>query len=118
MVRLLLAAKDFILSSDAIEILEQSDTQLVLASGRREIVVNKRFGTVKSGQRVLARFADIRAIEIQRRRDDDGPDTWSVSLALSWWSSVHVGRTEDATEASIVAARLSTITGKKVVALT
>ena len=110
-------AKSAFTPSCGIEIVEQDDTRLVLRAVGREIVVNKRYRTVKSGQKVLARFDSIRAIEVAREHGDDGPETWKVSLYLSWWSRVHIGWTDDATDASIVGAHLSTVTGKKVIAL-
>ncbi|AKJ30773.1 hypothetical protein AAW51_4082 [Caldimonas brevitalea] len=82
----------------------------------REIIANKRYRTIKSGDRVLALFDQIQSIEVAREADDEGQETWRVSLYISWLSRVQIGRTTDATEVSIVGARLSTITGKKVVA--
>jgi hypothetical protein len=109
-------AKRVLLPTYNIEIVDQDGASLVLRSMGREVVVNKRHQTVKSEDKVLARFDAIQAIEIARERSDDSPDTWKVSLYISWFSRVQIGRTSEATEASIVGARLSTITGKKVVA--
>lgn len=100
-----------------IEIVEQDERRLVTLSERRQVVVDKRFGTVKCGAKVLASFDAIQSIDIQHQRGDDVAEAWNVSLYLSWYARVQIGRTDDATEASIVAARLSTITGKKVLAL-
>jgi hypothetical protein len=110
-------AKRALLPNYRIEIVDQDDIRLVLNSMGREIVVNGRYRTVKSGEKVLARFDAIQSIEVARQTSDDGTDTWKVSLYISWLSRVHIGRTSDAAEASIVGARLSTITGKKIIAL-
>ena len=109
-------AKRVLLPTHSIEIVTQDDVRLVLRSLGREVVANKRFGTVKSEERVLARFDAIRWIEVARERNDDAPETWKVSLYISWLSRVQIGRTNDALEASVAGARLSTITGKKVIA--
>lgn len=110
-------ATDLLAPSIGIEIVEQDDRRLVTLSERRQVVVDKRFGTVKCGTKVLALFDAIQSIDIQHQHDDGGTEAWNVSLYLSWYARVQIGRTGDATEASIVAARLSTITGKKVLAL-
>ncbi len=109
-------AKRVLLPTHSIEIVAQDEVRLVLRSLGRELVANKRFGTVKTEERILARFDAIQWIEVARERNDDAPETWKVSLCVSWLSRVQIGRTNDALEASLVGARLSTITGKKVVA--
>lgn len=100
----------------SIELHEPDETRLVLVSDGREVVVNKRFRTVKCRGDVLARFDEIQSIELRCQSDGDGPGYWVVRLRISWLSSVQVGRTSDRVEASIVGARLSTFTGKRVVA--
>jgi hypothetical protein len=100
----------------SIELHEPDETRLVLVSGGREVVINKRFRTIKCRGDVLARFDEIQSIELRCQSDDDGPAYWIVRLRISWLSSVQVGRTSDRVEASIVGARLSTFTGKRVVA--
>ena len=110
-------AKRVVAPNFAIEIVVHDERHLVLASEGRQVVVDNRFSTVKSGTKVLTLFDAIQSIDIQRQHNDDGPETWNVSLYINWHSRVQIGRTSDATEASIVAAHLSTITGKKVLAL-
>lgn len=101
----------------SIELHEPDGVQLVLLSDGREVVVNKRFRTVKCRGDVLARFDEIQSIELRCQSDGDhGEAYWVVRLRISWLSSVQVGRTSDRVEASIVGARLSTFTGKRVVA--
>ncbi len=67
--------------------------------------------------RVLAKLDDIESVDVTRIRDDDSPDHWKVSFSLRRAWSVEIGRTRDDVEASIAAARLSTIAGVKVRAL-
>ncbi len=109
--------KQVLVPTYSIDVHEPDEVRLVLVSGGREVVVNKRFRTVKCGGDVLARFDEIQAIELRCQSDgEDGPDYWVVRLRMSWLSSVQVGRTSDRVEASIVGARLSTFTGKRVTA--
>jgi ribosomal protein S3 len=103
--------------SDVIEVIEQNDVQLVLKANGREIVVNKRYGTVKAGSRLLARTAAIRSIDIKYCRstqDAHFREWWVVRLNLNWYSSVRIGSTQNQLDAAIAAANLGTATGKKV----
>ena len=97
-----------------IVIASEDARQLELQSSDRNTVINTRYQTVKTGTNLLARFDEIKSIDITRHSSDDEPDSWLVSLNLSWFSSVNIGRTTDDTNASIVAARISTFTGKRV----
>lgn len=114
---LLGAVRQVLAPTYSIELHEPDDARLVLVCDGREVVVNKRFRTVKCGGDVLARFDEIQSIEIRCRSDGEDADPyWVVRLRLSRLSSVQVGRTSDSVEASIVGARLSTFTGKRVTA--
>jgi hypothetical protein len=97
-------------------LVDHSEHRLVIHSGDVEFVVDRRVGTVARSGRPVARIDAIRTIDIGRTKDEDGPEYWTVSLYLSWFSRVHIGSTTDDVEASIIAAHLSTITGKKVLA--
>jgi len=106
----------------AIRILQDDGRVLVLDCRGRELRLDRRFGTVKSGSRVLARFSEIRAIVVSHSRlggahvREEMPELWTVTLSLGWFSRVHVGRTHDDAEASVVAARIASLTGKPVTA--
>lgn len=100
-----------------IEIVEQQGPRLVWRSGGREVVADQRLRAVLSNGRVLARFDAIQSVDIQHHRGNDTPEAWSVNLGLGGRSRVRVGRCSDATDASILAAHLGTLTGKKVQAL-
>jgi hypothetical protein len=104
--------------SYSIEILAKDDLRLVLQHDGCQIVADKRDRTVRSGARVRASFDSIRSIDIRHcSGDEEGPEFWEISLRLGGSSRVLIGRSSDGTEASIVAARLATVTGKKVLAL-
>jgi hypothetical protein len=112
-------AKQVFAPSYSMTIIEQDEMRMVVESGGKQIVVNKRYRSVKTGAKVLALFDKIRFIDITYHEaiDYGEVDTWTVTLNLNWRSSVKIGRTEDEADASIVAARLGTMTGKKVRAL-
>jgi len=102
-------------SWNSITMEERGEFDLLLSSDGRSVVVNRRFRTVKSGATVLIGFDEIKSIDVTYHRRNRGrPEYWSVGLNRNWYSSVRIGRTLDKTEASIVGARLSTYTGKKV----
>ncbi|WP_372527562.1 hypothetical protein [Piscinibacter sp.] len=111
-------ARRFAVWSNAIEIVEQNENCLVLRANNRRIVADKLARTIKAGNRVVASFDSIRSIDIKYFCTGDGPEWWTVSLCLGRHRRVPIGKTSDDAQASIAAARLSTITGKKVVALT
>jgi hypothetical protein len=102
--------------TESIEMTEQGDKRLVITSSGRQLVADNARRAFTSSGNVVARFDAIQSIDVKRTESENGPTVWTVSLYLSWFSRVHVGRTTDDAEASIVAARLSTITGKKVLA--
>lgn len=103
--------------SDVIEVIGQDDVRLVLKANGREIIVNKRYGTVMSGSRLLARTAAIRSIDIKYCRSTNNGsliEWWVVRLHLTWYSSIRIGSTKTQVDAAIAAANLGTATGKKV----
>jgi hypothetical protein len=82
------------------------------------LTFDRRRRLVLRGGRTLLRLADVRSIDIQHiDRDDERPEYWRVSLGTGLFSSIELGTTPDDVEASIAAARLSTIVGVKVRAL-
>lgn len=99
----------------AIAIIANDDLRLVLQHGGHEIVADRRNRTVWSGTRLLATFDAIESIDIRHcSSDEDGPEFWEISLRGRGISSTLIGRSSDDAEASIVAARLATVMGKKV----
>jgi len=77
--------------------------------------VNKAKGEVLIGERTRVDFSSIKSIDVVfRRATSDWPDLWTVRLAVNWYSAPVVGQTTDATDASIAAARIATLTAKKV----
>ena len=82
------------------------------------LTFDRRSKLVLRGGRTLVRLSDIKSVDIQHvYRDDERPEYWRVSLGTGTFSSVEIGTTRDDVEASIAAARLSTVAGVKVRAL-
>jgi hypothetical protein len=110
---------DLLMASYALELLDSDENRLRVRSQGEEIVADRRLGLVRRGATTLARFDQIRSIDLRHHPAGNGdePEHWSVSLHLSWYSQVFVGRTTDDAEASIVAAHLSTLTGHRVLSL-
>ena len=97
-----------------IEILTQEDKRLAWRSCGRESVADHRLRAVTTNGRLQARFEAIQAIDIQREQRGDSPETWHVCLSLGERKRVHVASSTDATDASILAARLGTLVDRQV----
>lgn len=98
-----------------LEILSEGNTRFVALIGRRELVADKVTQQIRSGSRVLAPFKSITAIELAYTRRGDDQETWEVALHLLRNRRLSIARLADDTDASILAARLSTITGARVI---
>jgi len=98
-----------------LEVLTDDNNRFVALLGRREVVADKVLQQVRSSGRLLAPFKAITAIEVAYSRKGDDYETWEVALRLLRNRRVSVGRLADDADASILAAKLSTITGAQVV---
>jgi hypothetical protein len=102
-------------SNQNIEISERDRDVLVLRSGSQTVVVNRPKSEVAIGNSSKLKFDSIKSIDIVfRKATSDWPDLWTIRLNVSWLSSPVIGQTTDATDASIAAARIATLTAKKV----
>ncbi len=82
------------------------------------LTFDRRRKVVLRGERVLAKYADIKSVDVTHFcRDDDGPEYWKVSLSAGAFAGLEIGRTRNDVEASIAAARMATVAGVKVRAL-
>jgi hypothetical protein len=109
-------ARSVLAPFSSLEIVRQDDDQLVLKNNSRQFIVNKRLHNVTSGTQVIALFDAIESIDIARHRTSDkAPEYWSVSLTVKGQAlPVIIGHSLDDADASIVAARISALTGKNV----
>ncbi len=104
-------------SSASIEVVDDHEARLELNANNRRVVADKASRTVRCGRGAVTRFEAIQAIEIRYHENSDGPEWWAISLRLSPRGHLSIGRTGDDAAASIAAAKLGTITGKRVVAI-
>lgn len=98
-----------------LEVLAEENDRFVALVGRRELVADRIAQQVLCGGRLLAPFKAITAIEVSHTRQGDDYETWEVALRLLRNRRVSLGRLADDTDASILAAKLSTATGARVV---
>ena len=98
-----------------IDISERSRELLILLSGSQTVVVDRAKSEVSIDNNSKIKFSSIKTIDIiYRKATSDWPELWTIRLNVSWLSSPVVGQTTDSTDASIAAARISTLTAKKV----
>ncbi len=99
-----------------------SPTRLVIESRellfKRVYVFDANRRVVLRDERLLARFNQIRSIEMRVFYGQNGKVIgYRLALHRGWLDNPIVGSTEDDAQASIVAARISTITGAKVLSM-
>ena len=93
---------------------------LVLNANGFTVTASRTEQVVMLNSQPVAFFKGVKAIQLQHFTSGAGNrkrEWWIVSLQLSGRKAAYLGKTRDAIEASIAAARLSTLTGKPVVAL-
>ena len=100
--------------SNSIKIVRDESNYLELRAGWRTIAADKLTRTITVGKSGSVSFYSIRAIEIKIYDSHDGAPFWTVSLCLPQYKRWVLGKTGDDSEASIAAARLSTIIGRAV----
>jgi hypothetical protein len=98
-----------------LEVLEDSPKRLVAEAGRGELIVDKGKNSIQLRGRVVAPIRAVTAIEVRQCQNGDGPEVWKLSLVLLRERKVEVARLFDDTEASILGAKLATLTEKHVV---
>ena len=98
-----------------IDIDHTSATRLELRCGATKTIFDKESARVLQNSRLVGTFGVIDRIELHQPRDQEGPENWFVTLQLEGRRQVEVGKVTDQTDASLVGARISTITGRPVV---
>lgn len=100
------------------EILDESEDELIIRGSVQALVVNRRTRTISNVNRVLCSFDRIKCIRIHYSgaNSDGYKPGYSVSLSLGVFSSICLGESADASNASTAAAKLSTWINKNVVA--
>ena len=81
----------------------------------RPLTIDRRRQVVLRGGHELLRIADIQSVDVTHvRADEDSPELWKVGFSTGLFMGAEIGRTRDDVDASIAAARLSTVVGVKV----
>ena len=102
-------------STRAPEFIEISLHRTELRVGNTSFVLDARSRLITRNGNEFARFDNIQTIDLTHaREDEDSPERWSIQLNTGLISSKTVLVTTDDADASIVGARLSEITGKRV----
>ncbi|WP_265948949.1 hypothetical protein [Dechloromonas sp. A34] len=104
---------------DEIEIIHESENELTVRGSDRVLILDRGHRTISGLHSKIAPYDQVRHILIHQQlnsTDDAGMGRYSVVLSLGIMKSIHVGHTNSQINASIVAAKLSTWTGKPVVA--
>jgi hypothetical protein len=109
-----LASETMLFYARPLIILAEEPERIVVRGSGGVFVFDRRRAQCSRNEQVLIPFDQIQCIDVLRGRDDNLPDVWSVALRRNWWSKIVIGTTADATDASIVAAHISTATGRKV----
>ncbi|MBS1143595.1 MAG: hypothetical protein H6R14_1001 [Proteobacteria bacterium] len=99
------------------EVISEEDDELVIRGSVQALVVNRQARTVANLKRVLCSFDQIKSIRIRDSgaNNDGFQRGYTVSLSLGSFSSVTLGESGDAINASSAAAKLATWTGKPVI---
>jgi len=90
-----------------LQIAQDDPLQLTIDSSRGRFVVDHRHRTLSRNGRVLARFVDIRSVNVRPERTDGISGHWAIWAQVGPMSRVKIGDTDDDVHASTVAARLS-----------
>lgn len=102
-------------SGNEVEIFDDANQKLRLQTGGQSLVIDGRQHTVSLNGRVVARFDEVKFVHIrQSSANADHPPEWFVVMHVGLFRNIHVGRTRDDAQASIVAARIATVMGKRV----
>jgi hypothetical protein len=100
---------------DTLEVFQDNDERFKLdfAGG---FTLDLKQKVAKRNDRVLATFAQIESFVVEIRENSDVGDSWKLILARNGRWDIEIGRTKDQLQCARLAARMSTLTGKPVVA--
>jgi len=104
----------FLRQEQQLEIEEQPPARLLLRHGFTETVFDRNYRVVLRGGRVIEKFDAIRCLEVKQVASDESATYWEVRLGRSAGSSLLVGASTDDVEASVAAARISSMVGQPV----
>ena len=96
------------------DITEDLPDRVTVRSGSTTTSFNRTSLEVTQDGRHVGTFGIIEKIEVHQPRNQDGPMNWFITVQLRGTRQIEVGKVTDKTEASIVAARISGVTGRPV----
>lgn len=99
----------------AISVESESSLVLSLRYGSVRTVFDRSTGQVLQNGKLVALLASVERIELHKPMNQEGRANWFVTVRLSGARTVEVGQTTETTDASIIGARISTVTGRPVV---
>jgi hypothetical protein len=105
----------FTRQTESLEVESESASTLTLRQGRVLTRFDRLSRAVTQRGRVVATFGSTQSVRVREHPTADGPIVWSVTLQLAGTRMVEVGRAADQAAASLVAVRIATITGTRVI---
>jgi hypothetical protein len=101
--------------TEATDFIERSQHQTELRLANTAYVVDTKSRVITRNGRQFVQFDQIQTVDVTHLREDgDSPERWRVQLNTGLLSCKTLLVTTDDADASILAARLSTLTGKRV----
>jgi hypothetical protein len=98
-----------------IEVVEDKPALLSLSCGLTKTDFDRVNSKVLQNGRLVAMAQLVEKIELHQPANQDGPLNWFITLHVRGSRQVEVGQITDSTDASIIAARISTVVGRPVV---
>jgi hypothetical protein len=98
-----------------IEVIEDKPALLSLSCGLTKTDFDRVNSKVLQNGRLVAMAQLVEKIELHQPANQDGPLNWFITLHVRGSRQVEVGQITDSTDASIIAARISTVVGRPVV---
>ena len=99
-----------------LKVSQSGPSRLSIESRQGDFILDARRKSFSRNGRLLARFEQIRFVEVIHVSTDESGDHWEVRVQVDTRFPVHIGSTDDDAEASILAARLSSLVGCRVLA--
>ncbi len=100
-----------------VEVTEENERRLVLTSSYGIFVFNRGERTVHRGAAEVITFDSVQSVDIGAFPGGRGARSWSITLYRGLVDRITVARTYDDGEASVLAAKLGRVLGRKVVSL-
>ena len=94
-----------------IDIDHSSATRLELRCGGTKTIFDRDSKCVLQNSKHVGNFDLIERVEMHQPRSQEGPENWFITLQLQGRRQIEVGSITDKTDASLVGARIATITG-------